>query len=92
MRGARGREGGRSGRNRSVLGGSALFDAQALVVGRYLVARQGAPLIGQLVDAQLRAKPVADVLAARAAGPKDIESLDADWREWLRQYAATPGG
>jgi hypothetical protein len=92
MRGAKGREGGRSGRNRSVLGGSALFDAQALVVGRYLVARQGAPLIGQLVDAQLRGKPVADVLAAQAAGPKDIESLDADWREWLRQYAATPGG
>jgi hypothetical protein len=82
--GGRGRQGGGTGGQ--VLTGNALFVAQATVLGKYLTVRQGSPLIGQLVDGQIRGKRVTDVLAAQPSGPKDVESLDTDWRDWLRQY------
>jgi hypothetical protein len=87
MRGGRGRQGGGNAAREGILGGNALFVAQATVFGKYLSLRQGTPLIGQLVDGQIRGKRITDVLAAQPSGPKDVEWLDQDWRDWLRQYA-----
>ena len=64
-----------------------LYDAEATVLGRYLITREGAPFIGQLVDAGIRAKPAAAVLAAGASGPRTLAQLDADWRAWLAARA-----
>jgi hypothetical protein len=84
--GGRGRQGG--GNGGQVLTGNALFVAQATVLGKYLTVRQGSPLIGQLVDGQMRGRRITDVLAAQPSGPKDVEALDIDWRDWLRQYGS----
>ena len=94
-RGGRGGIGNVRGRGRGaqndaregILGGNALFVAQATVLGKYLSLRQGTPLIGQLVDGQIRGKRINDVLSVQPSGPKDVEWLDQDWRDWLRQYA-----
>lgn len=69
------------------LRGALLFDAQATVLGRYLMTREGAPLIGQMVDARIMAKPLDALLASQPAGPKTFAQLDADWRGWLAARA-----
>jgi hypothetical protein len=84
MRGGRGGGGGRATQRQAPpLRGAALYEAQATVLGHYLMVRQGAPLIGQLVDAQIRNQPVDSVLARQQVGPRTVAQLDADWRQWL---------
>ena len=91
--GMRGGRGGRGGGSRGgaqavvVLRGAALFEAEATVLGHYLVVRQGAPLVGQLVDANIRGLAVDSVLAQQPRGPKSVAQLDADWRQWLAARA-----
>ena len=89
MRNRGGGGGGRTEARQLPLAGAALFDAQAAVLGRYLAVRQGEPVIGQILDAQLRGKSVADVLATLPGGTAagGIEALDMDWRGWLAQHA-----
>ena len=92
-RGGRGYRGGDQGAQRQQqappLRGAALYDAEAAVLGRFLSIREGAPLIGQLVDAQIKNQSVASVLAGQAAGPKTVDELDADWRQWLSVKGAS---
>jgi hypothetical protein len=87
--GGRGMRGGSPSASRAAepLRGSALYEAQATVFGRYLMTREGAPLLGQLVDAQIATKSVDTVLAAQTAGPKSLPQLDSDWRQWLSARA-----
>ncbi len=95
-----GRRGGGGGGGRSStsarrampLRGAALYDAEATVFGHYLFVRHGGPVIGQMVDAALTKKSVADVLAAEKAGPKTLDELDADWRQWLAAKADNTSG
>ncbi len=86
-RGMRG--GGSPSRSRPAepLRGAALYEVQATVLGHYLMAREGASALGQLVDAQIAAKPVDAVLAAQSAGPRTLPQLDSDWRQWLSARA-----
>ncbi len=89
-RGGMPRGGGRpdnAGGESQALRGGAMYSAEATVLGRFLMTREGAPLIGQMVDAQLRGKPVDDVLAAQSAGPRTLGQLDDDWRQWLDSRA-----
>ena len=60
------------------LQGGALFNAQSLVFGRCLVAREGYDVIGALVDAQIIGKSVDDALAKR--NTLDVARMDFDWR------------
>jgi hypothetical protein len=59
---------------------AAVFDVQSLVLGRYL-SREGADLIGALVDAQIVGRPIDDVLTKRNLGTPD--QMDVEWRRWL---------
>ncbi len=51
------------------------------------MTREGAPVLGQLVDAQIKTTPVDSVLALQTAGPKTLPQLDSDWRQWLAARA-----
>jgi uncharacterized membrane protein YgcG len=96
-RGGMGGRGGRGGmggggserqgeRAMPALEGGALFDAEAVVLGRYLVSREGYDFIGALVDAQILGKPVADVLAERRT--LDLTQMETDWHRWLADAAS----
>ncbi|MDE3217407.1 MAG: hypothetical protein KGO03_13440, partial [Gemmatimonadota bacterium] len=81
--------GGDSGNRRQALPlrGAMLYDAEAVVLGHYLATREGAPLIGQMVDTAIAGRPIAPILAAQPRGPKTFAELDADWRQWLAARA-----
>jgi hypothetical protein len=100
MGGSRGREGGRGGSSGATDGGrppgplqgGALFAAQALIVGRYLIIREGPSFVGALVDAQLQSKDVNRVFANAQMVPTDLERVDMEFRRWLIDRAAHPDG
>jgi hypothetical protein len=84
-RGGGGASRGSSGRSEGArpmpaLQAAAVFDVQSLVLGRYL-SREGADLIGALVDAQIVGRPIDDVLTKRNLGTPD--QMDVEWRRWL---------
>ena len=95
MRGGTGRGGmgggggqGRSQANRESmpLMGGALFEAQSIALGHYLVSREGYDFIGTLMDAQLTSVPIDSVLAKR--NTLTVPQMDADFRRWLVDRAA----
>jgi hypothetical protein len=67
------------------LQGAALFDAQSVVLGRYL-SREGYDFIGTLVNAQILGQPIDDILAKHNFGSAD--QMEADWRRWLNERAS----
>jgi len=84
--GSRGSSGRSEGaRPMPALQGAALFDAESLVLGRYL-SREGPDLIGALADAQILGRPIDDVLTKRNLGTPD--QMDVEWRRWLFDRAA----
>lgn len=78
--------GGSRERQTPPLMGPALFDAQSLVFGRFLVAREGYAFIGVLADAQIAGKPLDDAL--KNQNITDLSQLDGEWRRWLLDRAA----
>jgi len=77
----------RSGNRESMpLMGGALFGAQSIALGRYLVSREGYDFIGALVDAQLTTVPIDSVLAKR--NTLTVTQMDADFHRWLVDRAA----
>ena len=66
--------------------GGALFGAQSIALGRYLVSREGYDFIGALVDAQIAGVPADSVLAKR--NTLTVTQMDADFRRWLVDRAA----
>ena len=70
------------------LAGNALFAAQALVFGRYLVVREGPSFVGALVDAQIQGRNVNDVFAGAQTLPTNLERLDIEFHRWVIDRAA----
>jgi hypothetical protein len=87
-RGGGGQRGGDGGRAQGPLAGSALFAAQALVFGRYLVIREGPSFVGALVDAQIQSKSPNDVFAGAQMVPSNLERLDIEFHRWLLDRAS----
>ena len=80
----------RGGRIRP-LRGAALFDANALSFGRFLLQREGAAFIGATADVLAGGVVPADTVLARAAGSPPLSTLDAEWRAWVaRQRSIGP--
>jgi hypothetical protein len=76
------------GRPNGPLAGGALFAAQALVFGRYLVVKEGPAFVGALVDAQIQSKSVAELFDNAQMVPRNLERLDIEFRRWLIDRAA----
>ena len=68
------------------LRGSVLFDAQSVVLGQYLGARDGYDVIGELIDAHILDQPIEPVLAKRNA--LTLAQMDLDWLQWLLDRSA----
>ena len=66
--------------------GSALFDAQSVLVGRYLAARLGYDVIGEMIDAHIFNRPLDEVLARHHA--ITLAQMDLDWFQWFSDRAA----
>ena len=73
------------------LAGAALFDANALSFGRFLLQREGAAFIGATADVLAGGTVTAETVLARASGNPPLSTLDAEWRAWVaRQRSARP--
>lgn len=66
--------------------GTALFDAQSVLVGRYLVARLGYNVIGEMVDAHIFNRPLDEVLKRHKA--ITLAQMDLDWYTWFFDRSA----
>ncbi|HEU6453519.1 MAG TPA: hypothetical protein VFT57_19030 [Gemmatimonadaceae bacterium] len=92
MGGMGGMRGGRRGpprRDRGgdrgfALSGRLLYSAESAVLGEFL-SREGYDVIGQLVDAQIAARPIDDVLARHGLG--GLAQADESFRQWVSQHA-----
>jgi hypothetical protein len=68
------------------LRGSAMFDAQSVVVGRYLAARVGYDVIGEMITEQIVGRPLDEALARHKA--IKVSQMDLDWFQWLMDRTA----
>jgi len=66
--------------------GSALFDAQSVLVGHYLAARLGYGVIGEMIDAHIFNRPLDEVFARHHA--ITLAQMDLDWFQWFSDRAA----
>ncbi|HET7622181.1 MAG TPA: hypothetical protein VFK39_09795 [Gemmatimonadaceae bacterium] len=93
MGGMGGMRGGRRGpprRDRGgdrgfALSGRLLYSAESAVLGEFL-SREGYDVIGQLVDAQIAARPIDDVLARHGLG--GLAQANESFRQWVSERAA----
>ena len=69
------------------LSGGALWDAEALSITNYLATREGRPFIGTAARALMAGSTIDEVLAGARIVPRDVETLDRSWREWLATQA-----
>lgn len=91
MGGSRGMRGGSQPRSQDDQSrgpqGSALFDAQSVLVGRYLAARLGYDVIGEMIDAHIFNRPLDEVFTRHHA--ITLAQMDLDWFQWFSDRAAT---
>ena len=80
-----GTPGGQSERSTPPLRGAALFDAQSILVGRYL-AREGYDFIGLLVDSRILGAPIDDVAMKRTG--RTLDQMNAEFRGWVFDRAS----
>ncbi len=66
--------------------GAALYDAQSVLVGRYLASRLGYEVIGEMVDAHIFNRPLDEVLTRHHAIA--LSQMDLDWFQWFSDRAA----
>ncbi len=66
--------------------GTALYDAQSVLVGRYLSVRLGYDVIGEMIDAHVFSRPLDEVLARHHA--ITLAQMDLDWFQWFSDRAA----
>lgn len=66
--------------------GVALFDAQSVLVGRYLAARVGYDVIGEMIDAHIFNRPLDEVLKRHKA--ITLAQMDLDWYTWFFDRSA----
>ncbi len=69
------------------LSGGALWDAEALSITNYLATREGRPFVGSATRALTGGASMDEVLAGARMVPRDIDTLDRSWREWLATQA-----
>ncbi len=69
------------------MSGSALWDAEAISITSYLASREGRPFIGMTARALTSGATMDDVLAKAQLLPRDIDTLDRAWRDWLATQA-----
>jgi hypothetical protein len=79
--GARGGTGRAQDDGDAGLRGSPLFEAQSAVFARYLIARSGNTLIGDIMDAQILGRPIDEAL--RRHKMVALKQMDLDWLQWL---------
>lgn len=88
--------GGRAGDYQSVrrnpkdlpaLSGAALWDAEAISITNYLASREGRPFIGSAARALMSGQSMDAVLAGAQMVPRDVDTLDRAWRDWLATQA-----
>lgn len=65
------------------LSGAALWNAEALSITNYLANREGRPFIGTAARALMAGATMDEVLASARTIPRDIDTLDRNWRDWL---------
>jgi hypothetical protein len=90
-----GRERGRDGYPRArpnpkdipALSGTALWDAEALSITNYLATREGRPFIGTATRALMAGATMDEVLAGAQMVPRDVDTLDRNWRDWVATQA-----
>ena len=70
------------------LSGGALWDAEALSITNYIATREGRPFIGKAARALMAGATMDEVLASAQMVPRDIDTLDRNWRDWLATQAA----
>lgn len=71
------------------LSGAALWDAEAISITNYLASREGRPFIGNAARALMAGGSMDAVLAGAQMVPRDVDTLDRTWRDWLASQAET---
>jgi hypothetical protein len=74
----------RGGDRSFALSGRLLYSAEAAALGEFL-SREGYDVIGQLVDAQIAARPIDDVFARHGLG--GLAQADESFRQWVSERA-----
>jgi len=69
------------------LSGAALWDAEAVSITNYLASREGRPFIGSTARALMAGESIDAVLAGAQMVPRDVDTLDRAWRDWLATQA-----
>ena len=69
------------------LSGAALWDAEAVSITNYLASREGRPFIGSTARALMSGATMDAVLGGAQMVPRDIDTLDRAWRDWLATQA-----
>ena len=69
------------------LSGAALWDAEAVSITNYLASREGRPFIGSAARALMAGGTMDAVLASAQMVPRDVDTLDRAWRDWLATQA-----
>ena len=91
----RGREGNRreyqaarrNPKDLPALSGAALWDAEAVSITNYLASREGRPFIGSTARALMSGATMDAVLGGAQMVPRDVDTLDRAWRDWLATQA-----
>lgn len=91
-RGGRGERGNyqsarRNPKDLPALSGAALWDAEAVSITNYLASREGRPFIGSTARALMSGSTMDAVLAGAQMVPRDVDTLDRAWRDWLATQA-----
>jgi hypothetical protein len=69
------------------LSGAELWDAEAVSITSYLASREGRPFIGNAARALMAGGSMDAVLAGAQMVPRDVDTLDRAWRDWLATQA-----
>lgn len=69
------------------LSGAALWDAEAVSITNYLASREGRPFIGATARALMSGATMDAVLGGAQMVPRDVDTLDRAWRDWLATQA-----
>jgi hypothetical protein len=69
------------------LSGAELWDAEAVSITNYLASREGRPFVGNAARALMAGGTMDAVLAGAQMVPRDVDTLDRAWRDWLATQA-----
>ena len=69
------------------LSGTELWDAEAVSITSYLASREGRPFIGRTARALMAGGTMDAVLASAQMVPRDVDTLERAWRDWLATQA-----